>query len=193
MSIALLLSALVYAAVLLKLLSLNGARASAVVLIAALALAFVPYPWGPVAWLASYSGELSLTTVVLAASGLAVRAGWYAGPSRSELRGLCVLLAVTGALLYPLTLGVGRLNPYAWGFGSYPMSTALLLLGLGFWLLRWWHALAALVLAQFAAGRGLLASDNLWDYLLDLWLVLWAVGWLVADGLRGLRARYASE
>jgi hypothetical protein len=175
------LASLVYAAVLARWLSIRDRRVLFGVLAAALVLAWVPYPWGPVAWLASYTGEFSLTTVVLAGAGLAHRAGIAAAPGRRELRGICLVIVAAAAIFYPLSLGAAPLNPYEWGFGSYAFSSALLGLGLMAWLLRAWFVLAIVVLAQFGLALELLASDNLWDHLLDVWLVFWAAGWLVRD------------
>lgn len=186
------LASLVYAAVLARLAPLRDRRIHLLVVLVLLALAWVPYPWGPVAWLGSYTGEFSVTTVLLAAAALANRLGWSAGPGRRELRGLCLLVVAVAAVFYPLALGAAPVNPYAWGFGSYALSAALLGLGLIAWLLRSWYLLAALVLAQFGIGLELLASDNLWDYLLDVWLVFWAAGWLLRDAWQhrpGVQAR----
>ena len=187
------LAALVYAAVLTRLLPMRDRRLHLGLLGLVLALAWVPYPWGPVAWLASYTGEFSVTTVLLACTALAYRLGWSPGPAHSELRGLCLLVVGTAAVFYPLALGAAPLNPYEWGFGSYGFSSALLALGLAAWLLRAWYVLAMLVLAQFGLALELLASDNLWDYLLDVWLVFWAAGWLLRDAWQHRPGVQASE
>ncbi len=187
------LAALVYAAVLTRLLPMRDRRLHLGLLGLVLALAWVPYPWGPVAWLASYTGEFSVTTVLLACTALAYRLGWSPGLARSELRGLCLLVVGAAAVFYPLALGAAPLNPYEWGFGSYGFSSALLALGLAAWLLRAWYVLAMLVLAQFGLALELLASDNLWDYLLDVWLVFWAAGWLLRDAWQHRPGVQASE
>lgn len=187
------LASLVYAAVLARLLPIRDRRIHLALVLVLLVLAWIPYPWGPVAWLASYTGEFSLTTVLLACAGLANRLGWSLGPDRRELRGLCLLVVGVAAVFYPLALGAAPLNPYEWGFGSYAFSSALLVLGLLAWLVRAWYLLAILVLAQFGLALELLASDNLWDYLLDIWLVFWAIGWLLRDAWQHRPGVQASE
>ncbi len=187
------LASLVYAAVLARLLPIRDRRIHLALLLAVLVLAWVPYPWGPVAWRASYTGEFSMTTVLLACAGLAHRLGGSVGPGQRELRGFCLLVVGVAAVFYPLALGAAPLNPYEWGFGSYPFSSALLVLGLVAWLVRAWYLLAILVLAQFGLALELLASDNLWDYLLDIWLVFWAIGWLVRDAWQHRPGVQASE
>lgn len=187
------LASLVYAAVLARLLPIRDRRIHLALVLVLLVLAWVPYPWGPVAWLASYTGEFSMTTVLLACAGLAHRLGGSVGPGQRELRRLCLLVVGAAAVFYPLALGAAPLNPYEWGFGSYAFSSALLGLGLVTWLLRVWYILAALVLAQFGLALELLASDNLWDYLLDIWLVFWAIGWLVRDAWQHRPGVQASE
>jgi hypothetical protein len=47
--------------------------------------------------------------------------------------------------------------------------------------------------AQCVFRAGWLASDNLWDYLMDPWLVCWAVGWLLRDRLLSARALLAQQ
>lgn len=187
----LVLCSLVYAAVLLRFLPLRSVRARALLILLLVGLAWVPYPWGPIAWMHSYTTSFSMTAVVLACTALAQRLGWNLGPGRGELRSLCALIVVGAAVLYPLSLGLVPMSSYEWGFGSYVFSSVLLVLGLAFWLCRYWYGVAVLVLAQFALAVGVLASDNLWDYLLDVWLVLWALGWLVKDGRALARPRQA--
>lgn len=187
--IAMLMCALVYAAVLSRLLPLRDAGARWLLVAAVLGLSLVPYPWGPVAWLRSYTGEFSITAVLLATVALLAHTSGQSWLTRRELRGFCLAVVLVAVWFYPMSLGATYLNPYEWGFGSYGLSSALLLAGLLAWLLRAWFCLAALVLAQFAYAAGLLPSDNLWDYLLDIWLAFWALGWLIRDGLRLWRER----
>ena len=95
------------------------------------------------------------------------------------IRALWQALAVVRRVRPDCVLGMG-------GFAAGPG-------GLAAWLLRAWYVLAMLVLAQFGLALELLASDNLWDYLLDVWLVFWAAGWLLRDAWQHRPGVQASE
>ena len=92
-----------------------------------------------------------------------------------------------------MSMGSSYADPYALGFGDFVFSTALLLIGLLAWVTRAYASCLILVAAQCAFGAGWLASDNLWDYLIDPWLVCWAAGWLLRDRLLRARAMPAPQ
>ena len=138
----------------------------------------LPWPWGVAHWLPAYLGQFSVVTVLLALD----RLGRWFGPGGwlqdREVRKLAWLLPAVAVWFFPLSLGVTALDPYALGFGDFRLSTALLLLGLYFWIGRDYGLCLLLVAAQVAWRLELLPSDNLWDYLLDPWLVIWSLVWL---------------
>ncbi|MDR1888876.1 MAG: hypothetical protein LBQ81_05775 [Zoogloeaceae bacterium] len=112
-----------------------------------------------------------------------------------EARWLPLLIAVTALLFYPPALGLGMLDPYAWGYDA----AALLPLTVGAlawaaWLAGWRVSALALVLALAAWRLRLLESTNLWDYLLDPLLAFTVLGLFFARGVRCLwRTRRASR
>jgi hypothetical protein len=164
---------------------LSDWRLQAIVAALLLLWALLPWPWGAGSWLSAYGGSLSVTSSVLALAALAQRFAGFGWPPRRELRGLCVVVLAVVVWFWPMSLGATAMDPYAWGYGDFRFSSALLVLGLAAWMLRAWFCCLLLVLAQFAYAGNLLPSDNLWDYLLDVWLVFWCLGWLIRD----LRAR----
>ncbi len=157
------------------------AAAAGVAVVAAL----VPYDGVPVAgYLRGAIGDLSVTSLLLLAASL-----FYSMTGRPlfpphERRVLLAAVAVAALLLYPFALGLTYFDPYALGFGSYLMATALLLLTLIAWRARLGLVVLCVVAACVAYLAGLLESNNLWDYLIDplvsVYALLVTVPWVMA-------------
>lgn len=177
----LLIAALVLCAVVLRFASVLPVGVRAVLAVLVVVTALLPFPMGLAPWLLSYVSSFSVTSGLLALLAISHRLVGFRPMPEAQLRAACVMLVLLALAFYPMSLGTGYFDPYALGFGSFEMNTALLLLGLLAWVLRYYACCAVLVLAQFAYGAKLLASDNLWDYLLDPMLVGWAVGWLIRE------------
>jgi len=96
------------------------------------------------------------------------------------------LLAIT---FYPLALGVGMLDPYAWGYGSIFLLAGVLITAFVAWLAGSNRIAIILALAILAWTVGWHESTNLWDYVLDPFLGLWAIGSLIRSGWRARAAR----
>ena len=113
-------------------------------------------------------GDPSITTLQLLALGLMGRSPTaFASGWRTPL-----LLALIGAIFYPLALGFGDFDPYRLGYQPWLLIAVLALPALFFW---WrgqhlWLWLLTIDLLAWAAG--LPESPNLWDTLLDPLLVL---------------------
>ena len=90
-------------------------------------------------------------------------------------------------VLYAMTLGIGSLDPYAWGYQPWGMLAAL-----GAWVA--WHGRTAPGLTMVLAldlglyARHGLTSDNLWDYLSDP-LVFIALGVSLIRDLKSHRSQ----
>ena len=86
-----------------------------------------------------------------------------------------VSIAIVAVVFYPLALGFGMLDPYAWGYGSIGLLIAVILIaivcGLAGWIKGVW-VLSFVIIAWAAHWH---ESANLWDYLLDPFLALWAI------------------
>lgn len=85
-----------------------------------------------------------------------------------------VILALAALAFYPFALGVGMVDPYAWGYGSIPFFIAVLLLALLCGLFNWAKGVWIIAIAILAWSVHWHESTNLWDYLLDPFLVVWA-------------------
>lgn len=156
-----------------------------IVLLLALAVLLAPWPSSPARWLWSFSGPLSLTSALLALGALVQAWGGQHWLPPHEKTHLYRLLAVFAPVFYVFALGFSAFDPYAFGYGDFRFSTALLLLGLWFWVGRAYALCLWLVSVQLAWRMALLPSDNLWDYLFDPWLV----GYAVVMALRSVRQR----
>jgi hypothetical protein len=133
-------------------------------------------------------GELSVSSMLLLAWRLLEKTTAMQPRSAAERWALFGLIALTGWLFYPLALGLGSLDPYAWGYGDLWLPLAVTLLALGAWLKGWYLLALVLVLPLIAWQLALLGSNNLWDYLLDPFVLLGSSFWWVARVFRPLPA-----
>ena len=113
-------------------------------------------------------GDLSIVTTLLLWSTLLPN-----NKSAPIAAKLCVLIVALA--FYPFALGLGMLDPYAWGYGSIPFFMFVLLLALICGLINWSKGIWMIGLAIIAWSAHWHESANLWDYLLDPFLALWAI------------------
>jgi len=163
----------------------------AVMLVAALAV-FAPFgDLSAAAYVRGVTGDLSVTTLVLAGaacvSGLTGRTA--IGPR--DLRGLSWLVVSAAAFLYPFALGWTRFDPYALGYGSIGFVTAMLLITLAAWHFRQNVVVLIVIAAALAYLAGAYESRNLWDYLIDPVASLYAIVCLLAAALDRARSAEA--
>ena len=135
-----------------------------------------------VAYVRGVTGDLSAATLALAAGALWRRLGGRALIAPRELSALLGLVAVAALFLYPFALGWTPFDPYALGYGSIALVTALFLAALA----AWRYGLQPVAVVVTAAGLayllGLYESRNLWDYLLDPLAAIYALGALLVGG-----------
>jgi hypothetical protein len=119
------------------------------------------------AYVRGATGDLSASTLALAAGAVFVR---LTGRSLFELRersALLWLVAAAALFLYPFALGWTPFDPYALGYGSIVFVTALLLVTLAAWRAGLKLVVFVILAAALAYLGGLYESRNLWDYLID--------------------------
>ena len=100
--------------------------------------------------------------------------------SRIQTASTLNIIALAGVCFYPLALGFGPIDPYAWGYFNnlhgytVPLIFIMSLLGLISYAFykKDLMLLICLVSSIIAFQLGLLESQNLWDYLLDpvIWI-----------------------
>ncbi len=146
-------------------------------------VSFLPVNGLPVAgYIRGVLGELSLCSVVL----LTLYLHRQLHQTRQQPimpASAWAIIAVLGLVYYPLSLGLGMVDPYQWGFQPVLLVLFILLVASILWLRNQSALALALLLALFGYQLTALESENLWDYLLDPWLVAYAVSVLVHRGL----------
>ncbi|MDR2688619.1 MAG: hypothetical protein LBB76_02530 [Azoarcus sp.] len=157
-----------------------------------LVLLAAPFPPArPIEMMRGLFAGLSVTTVVmLVALLLACNGSRRAVFAKSEEGYLPPLITVVAMLFHPPALGLGPVDPYAWGYDdAHVLALTVGALALAAWLASWRMSALALVLALTAWRLRLLASPNLWDYLFDPLLVLGALGVTCVRAVRHMRAK----
>ena len=113
-------------------------------------------------------GDLSIvTTLLLWTSLLSVR---KFAPLAFKFAVACIAIA-----FYPFALGLGMIDPYAWGYGSTLFFIAVLLFATVCGLANWNKGAWIIAIAILAWTAHWHESANLWDYLLDPFLAIWAL------------------
>ena len=113
-------------------------------------------------------GDLSIVTTLLLWTSLLLA-------SKPAPVAFKLVLTFIAIIFYPLALGFGMLDPYAWGYGSIPFFIAVLLFALVCGLANWNKGVWIIAIAILAWAVHLHESANLWDYLLDPFLAIWAL------------------
>ena len=114
------------------------------------------------------TGELSVVTMLLLW-------GSILNKEKKTPLGFKVPLAVIAIAFYPLALGFGMVDPYAWGYGSIALLIAVILFAIGCGLAGWMKGVWIISFAIMAWAAHWHESTNLWDYLLDPFLAIWAL------------------
>lgn len=155
------------------------------VLAVALAWALLPGAVSSVALLAALGIEsLSLVSGMLVLRILLQRQGFLPPLPVSEAQWIALLSVLAGTAWYGgAGFGIGALHGLGWG--DFPFSTGLLLIGMLAWVVRAYTLCLLLALAQMGFLADLLPVANLWYYLVDPLLVLAALGYLLQQTLAG--------
>ena len=120
------------------------------------------------AYVRGVTGELSIVTMLLLWSSVL--------PSEKNIPpGFKVSVAVIAMVFYPLALGLGMLDPYAWGYGSIGLLIATIFFAVVCGLAAWTKGVWILSFAIIAWATHWHESSNLWDYLLDPFLAIWTL------------------
>ena len=121
-----------------------------------------------VAYVRGVTGDLSVVLTLLLWSSVLL-------PSRPAPFGFRLALTGIAMLFYPLALGLGMLDPYAWGYGSLGLLISIVFFALVCGLLGWTKGVWIIAIAIVAWAGHWHESTNLWDYVLDPLLCLWAL------------------
>jgi hypothetical protein len=101
-------------------------------------------------------------------------------------------IAFIAISFYPLALGLGMLDPYAWGYDSIAFFTAVLFFALVCGFANWSKGVWIIAIAILAWAAHWHESANLWDYLLDPFLAIWALAGFIGALYRRRRDKARS-
>ena len=121
-----------------------------------------------VAYLRGVIGDLSIVTMLLLWTSLL--SGSKPAPLAFKVSVACIAI-----VFYPLALGFGMIDPYAWGYGSILFFITVLLFAVVCGLANWSKGVWMIAIAILAWAAHWHESANLWDYLLDPFLAIWAL------------------
>ena len=121
-----------------------------------------------VAYVRGLTGDLSVVLTLLLWSALLPASK----PAPMTFKFAVAIIALS---FYPFALGLGMVDPYAWGYGSIAFFVAALLFALVCGLANWTKGVWVIAIAIIAWAAHWHESANLWDYLLDPLLAIWAV------------------
>ena len=121
-----------------------------------------------VAYVRGVIGDLSIVTMLLLWTSLLP--GRKPTPLAFKVSVACIAI-----VFYPLALGLGMIDPYAWGYGSILFFIAVLLFAVVCGLANWSKGVWMIAIAILAWAAHWHESANLWDYLLDPFLAIWAL------------------
>ena len=126
------------------------------------------------AYVRGVTGDLSIVSLLLLWS-------IFLPVSKKTPLGFKVAIVLIATLFYPLALGVGMLDPYAWGYGSLGLFIAVIVFAIVCGIAGWTKGVWVLALAMIAWAAHWHESVNLWDYLLDPFLAFWALFAIVSS------------
>jgi len=156
-----------------------GVRVAAA-LVAGIAL-FVPFgDLSLAAYVRGVTGDLSISTLVLVGAACIAELTGRRLIGQRDLRALMGLVAAAAVFLYPLALGLTPFDPYALGYGSAELVTALLLVTVAACRARLNAVVLVIIAAVVAYLGGAYESRNLWDYLIDPMVSAYALVRLLA-------------
>ena len=174
------LLSLAVAAKALRLQRLSVRARIAVLLVLGLA-AFVPFGGlSLAAYVRGVTGDPSISTLALAGAACIAELTGRRLIGQRDLRALTWLVAAAAVFLYPFALGLTLFDPYALGYGSIELVTALLLVTLAAWRARLNAVVLIIIAAVVAYLGGAYESRNLWDYLIDPMVSAYALVRLLA-------------
>ena len=120
------------------------------------------------AYVRGVTGDLSLVSMLLLWSSALP----FAKKTPLGMKGSIAMIAM---VFYPLALGFGMVDPYAWGYGSIGFLISVILFAVICSLAGWNKGVWILSLAIIAWAAQWHESANLWDYILDPFLAIWAL------------------
>lgn len=136
------------------------------------------------AYIRGVVSDLSITSIILLTYFIATAYTGKAYISATDKKLLALMVLVSAAVIYPFGLGMGPWDGYATGFASPWLYGWLLIVTLWLYLQRRLFIVGMILAGTTAYLFSLLASQNLWDYLIDPILVIMTMFQAAKTGIR---------
>lgn len=120
------------------------------------------------AYVRGVTGDLSIVTMLLLW-------GVMLPSAKKTPLGFKAPIALIAIIFYPLALGFGMWDPYAWGYGSISLLISAIVFAMLCGLAGWTKGVWLFSFAIIAWSAHWHESANLWDYLLDPFLAIWVL------------------
>jgi len=139
-------------------------------------------------WLISINANFSIPLTALVFSKVWENASLIKLLDRKAFLSSCIFGLTAGLALYPMALGLGRFDPYKFGWSFSLLFVLLMVITviLVFVKNRFGIVLVACILSY---DLGLLESPNLWDYLVDPFFALISGGMIGGRLIREIRSK----
>lgn len=124
-------------------------------------------------WLISLNANFSIPLFAIVLSRITGNAFHRPLLDKRAVDTCAVFFLISGAVLYPMALGIGPFDPYEAGWRFSWLFAGVLVLTIGL-LIRKNRFGMVLVFAVFAYDLKVLESSNFWDYIIDPLGVVWA-------------------
>ncbi len=134
-------------------------------------------------------GHISISTDILLSIVLLERVFGVDVNMSRERSTVLGMVVIGGALVFPPTFGLIQFNGYQLGFGPQILTIVIMGLAVVFALSKRNIAFWMLVLCFLSFEMHILASNNLWDYLLDPLLAIYAAGGLLWQAVNAVIAK----
>jgi len=161
----------------------HGWRLTTILAVISGIIAFLPVGGLPLArWLVGINANFSFPLVAVVFNKAWEHASGSRLFDRQASMASWVFGLYSGLVLYPMALGLGGFDPYAFGWGFSWLFIILAMVTIAFLLIK--NRFAAVLMACILGyDLNLLESQNLWDYVVDPFFVLFSFAalsnWLI--------------
>jgi len=161
----------------------HGWRLTTILAIISGIIAFLPVRGLPLArWLIGIQANFSFPLIAVVFNKAWEHASGSRLLDRQASMASWVFGLFSGLVLYPMALGLGGFDPYAFGWGFSWLFVSLAILTIALLLIK--NRFAAVLMACILGyDLNLLESQNLWDYVVDPFFVLFSFAalstWLI--------------
>lgn len=134
-------------------------------------------------------GDFSVTTLIWVVVAFIARLRNKNSLDPRQRFVILLIFSLTSMVFYPMTLGLTRIDPYAFGYFSTPFLIGMGLLCCVALAFQWYWAVFMLCSSLIIASMELFQSSNAWDYLIDPAFAIHAIIASAVEIIRRIRDR----